>query len=64
MDTDIDVTTNSTKRLQGFYHPTYQCIIIVVSYIPTKSYMKFNSSRRRRRRVAESVILYCSVFII
>ena len=64
MNTDTDVTTNSTRRLQGCHHPTYQCIIIVLSYVPTHFYITINNSRRRRKRLAKSVIIYCSVLII
>ena len=52
MDTDTDVTTDSTRMLTIPHHrcPTYQSIIIVSLYVPTQAYTTNINSRKRRRR--------------
>ena len=55
-DTNTDVTTNSTRRMTSSL-TNIPNIIIVSSYVPTQSYITINNSGRRRRKVANSVII-------
>jgi len=62
-NTNTDVTTNSTRRMTSSL-TNIPNIIIISSYVPTQSYITINNSRRRRRRVAKSVVIWCTGLIV
>jgi len=63
MGTDTDVTTNSTRRLTSSL-TNIPNIIIVSLFVPTQSYITINNSRRRRKKVAKGVIIFCTVLMV
>ena len=60
---DTDVITNSTRRLTSSL-TSIPNIIIVLSFVPTQSYISINNSRITRRSKAKSAIGCCTVLII